>query len=589
MRRLPRLVDEQGVSIVMVALSMLLLMGVSAVVVDLAAIRFDIRADRLASDAASTAGASEIEPFAGSQADTGCETAWEYALANLEDEDSFPSDPDCSVFTPPCDPDGSARTTTGFADPYAITITHPIPNDHDLVTGQSINAEFDGVQCQRLGVTIERTRDYTFAAVLGFDIGTTEVSSVARVKPDGGEGDVVPLVVLEPHGCDALTADGQGKITVTHFEDSPGLIVTDSDGSGADCGASAPYIIEVQAEGNKRWIRALPVPPDEGGAQSAILSYALSGQPGSEAGRAYNPDDLTTEIDTSYPGLTGPEESYFQLYPRPIFKSQRVTRAPIDHRYNCKDTYPDYLGVSISPCLGPDATHIDGLDDAYGDPPGFVPVGMARWSEIQPDCMVNAGELIAIDSTDTLGRDLWIDCAPQLDVLKGTVRIDGVNVLFDGDLDVGSDGVFEVNTSDTGDYWVFFRDGGDLLKVAQGSISLNRTFVYLQNGIVDLVGGDGGLVWTAPTEKTYRFEDIALWGEKPDQFELGGQSGNTLTGTFFTPYANPFTLKGQAGQLQTDAQFVTRRLVVSGFTEVLMKPDPETSTKFPVRGVSLIR
>jgi hypothetical protein len=30
-------------------------------------------------------------------------------------------------------------------------------------------------------------------------------------------------------------------------------------------------------------------------------------------------------------------------------------------------------------------------------------------------------------------------------------------------------------------------------------------------------------------------------------------------------------------------------LFVDGFTEVLMKPDPETSTLIPIRGVALIR
>lgn len=566
------------------ASAMMLLMGAAAVAVDLAALRFDIRADRLASDAAVTAGAISINPFSGSEAEAACGVAWDYLLINLEDEDSASAvPPDCTVFSGTCDT--TARVATASADPYNFTITHPIPDDHPLMGDQDINDEVDGVPCQRLGVTVERTRPHTFARVLGFDTGVTEVASVGRIRPDVGEGEVVPLVVLEPYGCDALTADGKGKITVTHFEDSPGFIVVDSSGTGADCGASSPYTMEVQAEGQERWIRAIPV-PGPGGAASAILSYALSGVTGTDPSRSYNPDDLETAIVGADP--SDPPESYFQLYPEPGPKSQRVTRAPIDHRYNCQTGYPDYMGVDIADCTEAAATYIDTLDGTYGDPPGSVPpVGMKRWSEIQPDCKVNSGELIEIDSTDTAGMDLWVDCAPQLDVLKGTVRIDGVNVLFDGDLDLGADGVFEMNAGDTGDYWVFARDGGSLLKVAQGSISLNRTFVYLQNGIVDLVGGAGGLIWTSPVAGN--FEDLALWSESDTPHELGGQSGNSLTGTFFTPYADPFILKGQSGQLQTDAQFLTRRLRVTGFTEVLMKPDPETSTLIPIRGVSLIR
>lgn len=52
------------------------------------------------------------------------------------------------------------------------------------------------------------------------------------------------------------------------------------------------------------------------------------------------------------------------------------------------------------------------------------------------------------------------------------------------------------------------RAGGDLLKVAQSSIDVERTFVYLLDGKVDLVGGVGGLVWSAPTGGN--FEDLAV-------------------------------------------------------------------------------
>ncbi|MGH8912681.1 MAG: hypothetical protein ACRDVD_09220, partial [Acidimicrobiia bacterium] len=104
---------------------------------------------------------------------------------------------------------------------------------------------------------------------------------------------------------------------------------------------------------------------------------------------------------------------------------------------------------------------------------------------------------------------------------------------------------------------------------------------------VDLGGGSGGLVWTAPLDGD--FEDLALWAEADLPFIIGGQAGNELTGTFFTPLSNPFTLAGQAGQFQTSAQFLTRRLDVGGLGEVVMTPDPERSTKIPTLAVRLIR
>ncbi|HUG08656.1 MAG TPA: hypothetical protein VMP13_07160 [Acidimicrobiia bacterium] len=574
--------DERGVSLIMIALAMTLLLGAAAVAVDLASLRYDIRADRLATDAAVTAGASAIEPFSGSNAEEGCQMAWEYLLSNLEDEGPA-TPPNCATFATPC-VDNSVRMAPASAPPYSVEIFHPVPENHELMGTQALNVDIDGVSCQRLGMRLTRTRDFTFAAPLGFNSGSTEVRSVARIRPDVGEGDVVPLVVLEPYDCDALTADGQGKITVTHFMDSPGIIATDSAGSG-DCGASKPYIIDVQAVGNRRWIRAIPV-PGVGGAKSAILSYALSNLPGTDPSRAYNPADLTTSIDSSLVDPTDPPDSHFQLYPEPIFRSQRVTRSPIDHRYNCQLSYPVYLGITIRPCTGPTATHIDDHVNAYGDPADVPPPGLfTRWTDIDADgdCQVGSSEIYDVSG------DVWVDCSPRLVVNGGTLRFLDGNVVFDGDLDLRSSGVFEMNPSGGADRWAFFREGGDILKVAQASIAFNRTFVLLQDGFINLVGGDGGLVWTAPTDETYRFEDLALWSESTAAHELGGQAGNDLTGTFFTPYADPFVLKGQAGQLQTSAQFLTRKLEVTGFTEVRMEPDPESQTLIPIRGVALIR
>jgi hypothetical protein len=572
--------SERGAALVMVAFALTLLMGAAALALDLGGLRYDLRADRLASDAAATAGAAAIDPFSGSRADEGCQVAWDYALINLRDSGT-PTAPNCATLATTCTPN-TPRTVTGTAPPYTITLTHPIPDDHELMGGQAINTAIDGVACQRLGVTVSRIRDYAFASVIGFNTGTTEVRSVARITPDVGEGDVVPLVVLEPYACGALTADGQGKITVTHFQDSPGVIVVDSDGSGANCGPSNPWIIDVKAQGQKRWIRAIPVPgPD--GAKSAILSYALSGNPGTQPARAYNPADLTTAIVEADPD--DPPESYFQLYPQPVFRSQRVTRAPIDHRYNCKASYPLYLGLTIAPCVGAPSggTHIDDHIADYQGPIGSLPSPATSWNRWRDTYSCN---LPSNTPPIEVSGNWLIDCPSGFIVNGASVRIDGGNVVVDGDIDLRSSGILEINPSGAADRFVYVRDG-DLKKVAQASIYLTRTFVLLQDGVIDLVGGAGGLVWTAPTEGV--FEDLALWSESSSPHELGGQAGNTLTGTFFTPYANPFTLKGQGGQLQTDAQFLTRRLTVDGLSEVLMKPDPETSTLIPIRGVMLIR
>jgi hypothetical protein len=143
--------------------------------------------------------------------------------------------------------------------------------------------------------------------------------------------------------------------------------------------------------------------------------------------------------------------------------------------------------------------------------------------------------------------------------------------------------------------FVYVRDGL-IIKRSFATLILNRTFVYLGDGAVDIRAGSSdpcdapipvGICWSAPEGGD--FEDLALWSEANLAHQIGGQGGNNLTGTFFTPNAEPFSLDGQGAQLQFRAQFVTRRLEVKGTAVVEMTPDPERTTPIPVRAVDLIR
>lgn len=576
-----RLKGDEGAILVMVAASMLFLLGLVAIAVDLAALRSDIRTDSLVADSAVTAGVASVDPFSGGDAEVACQVAWEYVLLNLEDEGGTVSAPNCAALAGTCTTTSLAVEATATAGPYSVTITQPVPDGHSLMGGQAINAQIDGVSCQRLGVSVARTRQHWFARVMGFDTGLTTSTAVARNAPGVGEGEVVPLLVLEPVACNALSTFGQGQVTVSYADpDTPGFIVVDSNGSS--CGLSSPYSIYPRP-GQNGWIRAIPHPS---GIPSAILSFALSGTSGAIAANSYDASALSDPVTGTDP--SDPAISRFRLYPRPAFVSRRITRAAIDHRYNCKSAYPDYLGmVPISPCLGSPAPHIDNLRAAYGSSGPAVPMGFNTWSSSYP-CNVNSG-------TITVTGNWYVDCTgPSGFVVNGaTVAFIDGDVVFAGNVEVRSSGVLRVNPGPVSDHVVVLRDAaanamrGNLTKVAQATIELNRTVVYLESGKIDLVGGSGGLFWTAPTGGN--FEDLALWSEAPEQHQIGGQAGNTLEGTFFTPYAIPFSLTGQAGQFQTNAQFITRRLEVKGLGEVKMHPDPDRTTKIPIREVRLIR
>jgi hypothetical protein len=200
-----------------------------------------------------------------------------------------------------------------------------------------------------------------------------------------------------------------------------------------------------------------------------------------------------------------------------------------------------------------------------------------------------------------------IDCPPSgpndigLNVNGGLISIEG-NVVMDGGLDLNSDARFFVNADNSEDGFLYLRDGL-IIKRANATLVMNRTFVHLRDGAVDIRAGTTGgcpsgfadpmdmtivgICWTAPNGGS--FEDLALWSEAPLPHEIGGQGGNNLAGTFFTPNAEPFSLTGQGGQLQFRAQFITRRLEVKGQGVVEMTPDPDRTTPIPARAVALIR
>jgi len=548
---------------ILLAFTMMLLLGVAALAIDLAALRYDLRAAQLATDAAATAGAIHVDPVAGSDAQEACEVAWSYLLENLEDEGPTNVPPNCANFSGSCP--GTERTEPASAGPYSFEIVHPVPNAHDFMVGQPINPDIDGGPCQRLGVSVERTREYTFGRVIGFVAGTPKADSVARIAVRPGEGELVPLLVLEPTQCEALSVRGGGTantyVVVDSFNDVPGIIAVDSDGSSGtpSCGSNK-YTIHAN-DTTLNWIRALDVPPPDS-VPSAILSYALSGATGANAARAFEEDDVINN----------------RIYPRPTPTARRITRAAIDWRYNCHTSYPNYLGiVEVDGCTTGDAPHIDNLRSLYGGPGS--PAAFQQWSSTH-SCSVTG-------PINVTGNWL-IDCPGGFIVQDGVVTFGPGDLVFEGGVEVRSFGELHINPSPSSDHIVYLRSG-DLEKGAQSTLTMRQIFVYLESGRVGFGGGAGtdSLVWIAPLDGN--FEDLALWAEAPLQFEIKGQAGNTLEGTFFTPFADPFSLTGQGDQLQTAAQFLTRRLELSGQAQVFMTPDPDRSTKLPIRGVMLIR
>jgi hypothetical protein len=434
---------------------------------------------------------------------------------------------------------------------------------------------------------VTSTHEYLFASVLGATDGTTEVSSVARTDTPVGTDFAINLLVLERYECGAITASGSGGgdggilvepvFNPNTGELDPGYIAVDSDGS-VSCSGNG--VLDVN--GANASIRA------DGPAGCAVQLGTYVGAGGLLVGEGCGE---TRVLAPGTPGCNFPAcTSSGTVAPDPTSLSDRVTRAPIDHRYNCKAAYSFPSGWEIEPCADAPAPYIDGLVDDYGGD-GSTPPGFNTWTGAGFPCTVSGppGTTVVVPPGD------WrVDCDRFR--VNRTVVFQGGDVVFDGDVSVESSGVLAINSRPCGGFpyhsasdaaVVYLRDGV-VSKSGQGSLILYDTTAYFsESSLLSMTGGTGALIWTAPT--TGDFEDLAMWSESADSNDLAGQASLELEGVFFAPWAN-ITYRGNGAQQQAEAQFIARSLSVTGQGLLIVQPSFSRSVLFPATlQTSLIR
>jgi len=573
--------DEAGVFLVLYALMMVTLFVMAAIVIDLGAVRNERRKSRNAADAAALAGAQELA----ASPRKACQTAWNFAARNLG-------------FTPPAAPCGSfplvgcpppGPDAQGTVGNFVISIRNPVPSSDDMMKAdtpggdvtQTTNPAIDGQDCDRIGVQIMSTQQAIFSKIVGIQSNSTTVHSVG-LAGQGTFGEPVALLILDTTGCDALKTSGQGSVTVEDTvtstgEQKPGIIAMESDGSQSGnpipgCANSNNYTIDASNNSNN-FIVAEPTPSGDPG---KILSFALSG---TSASKSYDPSDVS-----SVPA---------RLSPVPTSTSKRITRAPVDHRYNCKvsngcTTAPNpYIDQLVTSLGGSGATPPTGYrvfpDELVTPPPlsGEVaqPAAACSMNSTAPAVAVPTG-------------NWFVNCNGGLSV-SNVLTFSGGNVVTRSEVSVGAQGILTFNAAggtSTTNGVLFIRDG-DLIKDAQGVLTMKRVTVYQANGRINIGAGNGALTWIAPD--TGNFDDLGLWSElvstnSATEQRLGGQSGLDVQGVLFMPNAQ-FVFNGQTGVNQTNAQFITKRLLVQGQGALKMKPDPERVVLLPLSGIRLIR
>jgi Flp pilus assembly protein TadG len=574
--------SERGVSLVMTALTLVLLLGASAIAVDLAALRTDRSADQKVTDSAASAGAlAAIEGGAGQEA---CEAALAYIAVNSEEISSIDATGCAASFSASCDPAvvESHTVTTGR---FTATIVYPVPDNHALMTSgllgaptQTVVAE-DGDPCERVGVEVSAERQGLFAQVLGWDQGTTTVHTVAAAGLPTGEEVPLNLLVLDRTGCQAIWVQGSPGagviVKAVVNEDGTGLIqgVAASD-SDASAGCSSDGVIDV--DGSNAVLRA---DGPEGCANQTGTGTVDGFTSGNGCGliQTLVPPGLGCVL----PACSGHNGGNPHPNPDPTALPARLTRAPIDHRYNC---WPNYAspeaGTSwatdpltgnqdIAGCTAGTPDHIYDLINSVGSSGS---AGYTDWTTLGHPCDVpSSGPAIVVTS------NVRVDCATL--TVRKSATITG-NVIFDGNVTVeGGTGSLTIDNTLATPGWAFFRNG-TFSKAGQASLAINYTMVYVsKTSRVAMAGNStGSLTWIAPDSGD--FDDLALWSDSPLTHDWAGQANLTMEGVFFMPRATA-DYAGGGGQNQTDAQWVAYRLVARGGGQLEIRPAFGRSVEFP--------
>jgi len=601
--------DESGAVAIVVALLLTSFVLIAAIVVDLGLLRSDRVQMNSVSDMATAAAVSIYEPGDQGGPQAACLAALRYADANISGADfldaaevvascadAFPSTASCR------DLDPGGQTASYRDGDYELSITIPVPNGSNLL--QPFDHEgYDGVPCQRVGVSLSRTSTPVFAGFVGNDPRTISAATVGRGGAVPDDEDFASLIILRPTGCGTIATDGNPTLIEvegvnfggTYF---PGTIVVDT---STACPSPASGRVFEPSNGSRPGIRA----------SDGIFSNAL---------RLSRPRVLHSNAAlTIDAGTTGS-----------VVAGRPITRLNVDDRYNCIDPYP--AGPNWSPASwtqlveadgGPGATPRCDTDEDFASELPYVQLLHAAYQDLTAATARSQGWSIFPDDladedaacrasggnrTDfTLGPDdetgdgdgsrWFIDCPgtnPNNTLQPDGLEFLGVDVVVSRAQIEVTDSIV-VTGSDQGA--VLYLQTGNFERSSNTStVELRDTFVYVDSGAVQFGSSSATpLIWEAPIDnepcESYTdsptgappaacFAPLALWSNGSGLHNMSGGVQLNIAGSFFTPNAR-FRLGGGNDQTLDKAQFFTGSLTAAGNSVVTMKPNPETNIPTP--------
>jgi len=626
--------DERGATIVIFCLVLIGLLVTAGIVLDFGLVRSDRTQNKGAADVSVAAGMRSLElagypaPFRGVCGAVAYLKANHPQLSGLTTASHFTkgngaptasTDP-CTTAAPEqsqlCLPSDTSTWATYQQTIGGLAVT--IKNGYDLNEGgypdETLVAGADPGStdlgnCDHLAVMITETAQPGFGRVAYGGSLTTRIRSVGRVTQSFDVQALIALLLLERDDCRVLSFSGtNSRVVVKGHLDRPGIIHADSiaSSSGANCtssqilagnaattpdGVAGPSILAKQAETGS--------PPKPG----QISVSALSGIPGS------TPEKAATACPST---VLGEPSSC-------VTGQSRKGRAPVDALYRTRIVALQSLAATQTAWTNAQAT-------ANGFVVKSCPSGIVTEQRVFVDCsnFNNSATFTANDAEVIFNGKISVGTPltfvnPRSVYVRDRVTLSGASDLLS--INAGaSANCTDRFTADRSKSTKFVVLGGQL-SASGGTARMCQTMVLLGNGTIPTsngaapynnsfsgnigLSGGGGFDWTAPNETNNtmeptdtndipfldHFENLALWTETESGNSLSGGGTNVMSGVFFLPNANEFTINGGAEQaIERDAQFITRKLKLTGNGYLTMKPNPDDSISFPYfSSFSLVR
>jgi len=614
-----------------------------ALVLDLSVVRQSRQANKSAADFAVTAGLHGLETPTGIPLPWGgvC-AAIEYLKANHEelgaltgdykdgDGDVFPFDPCASLGTVPhsafCKP-GDVNTWAWFSGTanggrmqvdirsgYTLGGDLDFPEDTGVYSGDNGDALLGG--CDQLAVILRERDPAFFGRVAGASEYGTAIRTVGRVQVGSLTEEAVALLLLEQKDCESLVTSGNNtfvwvRATPIGAPTTPGLIRANSDATGAcgsakvlegssncpavsSCVGSGPSIVAEDASPllpGRVSVRAAASKPGSVSTPSCASSTAPTG--GCTVAPVPTNRGVVTRapVDTRYlaharalkiTATSAGPGGYF-VVPNNIACAALATPIPVSTLITAGNPKV-YLNCDLSLSPGQSLTFDDSITDVVVN--GSVDVkGTLIASNVRNFFVRGAGG-VKVSGTFRLNERGFASCAQRFAASRSEIT---KFVVLNGPFDAGSSGT-EVDLCNT------------FLFLAQGTLPPTNGTAPSNNGFTGTiqVGSSASLDWRAPNQ-TDRFlpvddplfagfEDMALWtefsgnGSPGSGAGIGGQGAVVTTGVFFLPNANPFNIAGggSGAAFNSDAQFIVRKMRLSGTVGLTIVPNPHNAIPTPV-------